>query len=119
MIIVAGEERLPGSGQAFLSSFWTIEEDPGYEVLREIHETMGFTDPNKKDITTLKDNLFRSAKETTCPANDDIYLVAGVRMLGIRPARRVNFDAETSMREQLGKALTVGPRQAIQSIVNS
>ncbi len=29
------------------------------------------------------------------------------------------FDAETSMREQLGNALTVGPRQAIQSIVNS
>lgn len=45
MIIVACEERLPEGGQAFLSCFWTIEGDPGYEVLSEIHENDGLRRP--------------------------------------------------------------------------
>jgi hypothetical protein len=103
----------------FFSALGAVEENPGHKVLGEIHEPMELASSGKQDVAALEDDFLLSAKKAAGTAYDDVNFVARMRLLWVRPMRRIEFDGEGAVTEQLDKTLAVGPGQASERIVYS
>jgi hypothetical protein len=94
-----------------------IEENPGREVLGEVHKAMNLASLYKQYVTAFEDDFFLPAKKPPGAAYDDIDFIASVRMLGIRPMGSVEFDAEGSVCKKLDETFSLRARQAAQRMI--
>src|SRR5580704_2928769 len=118
-IIAMRQARSRTGLSVFLSACGAVEEDPGHEVLGEIHEAMKLAGGGKQHIAAFEDDLLVAAKKAAGPAYDDVNLVARMWLLGVRAARCVEFDTKGPMLEQFGEALTVRARQPSECVICS
>jgi len=113
------EVKLSSHTQRSFAAFGTIEENPGYEVLGEVHEAMNLARRNKQYVPALEDDFLLAPEKASSSARDNIDFVTSVGLLGTGAVGSVEFDAEGSVLEQFDKALALGTGQADHTVVNS
>ena len=79
------DERRTGLASGGASN-WVEEDDPGAEVISERLETVGRTRGYEQEITRTEGDSLIAAPERARARDDEIDLVAVVRLLAIHPA---------------------------------
>src|ERR1035438_5341216 len=83
---VALPVRLPALG--------AVEKYPRCEIVGEFHEAMLLTGGHEQHVARSEGKLFGPTLKASRAGSDDVDLVAGVRMLPIAAARRVQPRSE-------------------------
>src|SRR5258708_4170842 len=99
---------LPSVELRGITAFRTIEDDPYREVVRELLEAMLDSGGHEQQVARREGMALRAVHELAAARHDHVDLVAGVRLLRIGAARRVELDAQRSALEGDREALARG-----------
>src|SRR5437763_14035537 len=89
----------------FFAAFGAVKQHPHGEVVAEALEPVGLAGGGKQEIARLELLPRTLADILAVTTDDNVSLVAAVRLLRVEAARRVDFELEAAVREQSHKTL--------------
>jgi len=91
-----------------LSTFRPVKQYPEDRIVAEILEPMNFAGGSEEKIAGLEWLTTGAANVFAAPLNNNVDLIARMRLLGIDLLRRIYVDLQAAVRENCGECLTFG-----------
>ena len=88
---MAGSIRAGSYSSFSLSTFRAVEDNPDDQVIREVHEPVRDSSRNEQKIAGRERLLALAVDKLTAACDDDISLIARVRLLRVLASRSVNL----------------------------